>query len=167
MATDSAGEAVRPAGGWTGPGLAFSLGVGGFHLLTEPLPWGWLLAPAIVLALATWGWGTRHRSLRAAAWALLFGVAWAQFHACLTLCHPFPETYTRSDLEVEGRIASLPVELGTARRFLVIRQRIVGSSGVHGDLGQTARQVGRAAYTTRLAVACGDGARAPDVREES
>jgi competence protein ComEC len=118
MATDSAGEAVRPAGGWTGPGLAFSMGVGGFHLLTEPLPWGWLLAPAIVLALATWGWGTRHRSLRAATWALLFGVTWAQFHACLTLCHPFPETYTRSDLEVEGRIASLPAELGTARRFL-------------------------------------------------
>ena len=113
---------MRPAGNWIGPALGFSLGVGAFHLLAEPLHWGWFLATgsglAVGLALATWRRDARWRVLQAGALALLIGFAWAQFHACLSLCHPFPERYTRGDLEVEGRIASLPAELGTARRFL-------------------------------------------------
>ena len=122
MATDGAGAVARPAGNWTGPALGFSLGVGTFHLLAEPLPWGWLLAAAaglaMGLALVAWRRGARWRVFEVGASALLIGFAWAQFHACLTLCHPFPERYTRGDLVVEGRIASLPAELGTARRFL-------------------------------------------------
>jgi competence protein ComEC len=103
--------------GWTGPALAFALGVGAFHLLTEPLPWGWLLAPMLGLALAVRVAGAYGLTPRLAIWALV-GAAWAQYHACLTLCHPFPGTYTRVDLTVDGRVASLPAELGEARRFL-------------------------------------------------
>ena len=82
------------------------------------MPWWWFLVPGVGLAVIGWRWRLHQPGLQAAAWALLIGVAWAQFHACLTLCHPFPENLTRSDLEVEGRIASLPAELGLARRFL-------------------------------------------------
>ncbi len=111
--------------GWTGPILAFVLGVGAFHLLPEPLPWAWLSAVAVLLALIGWaGWrGRRWRQTGGArslgsALGILGGLAWAQFHACLTLCHPFPEEYTRADLVIEGQIASLPADSGSARRFL-------------------------------------------------
>jgi competence protein ComEC len=117
MAIKSAFSATWPLTGSTGVALGFALGVGVFHLLAEPLPWGWLLVPAVGSVLVGWRWRVRHRAL-AAIVALSIGFAWAQFHACLTLCHPFPERYTRGDVEVEGRIASLPAVLGTARRFL-------------------------------------------------
>lgn len=118
MATDSGDETRRGAGDWTGPALGFALGVGAFHLLAEPMPWWWFLVPGVGLALVGLRWHRHRRGLHATASALLIGVVWAQFHACLTLCHPFPEELTRSDLEVEGRIASLPAELGLSRRFL-------------------------------------------------
>ena len=102
-----------------GLALAFAIGVGGFHLLTEPLDWTWFLAPALVLLIA-WlacGRGRRGRVLGLAA-GFLAGIAWAQFQACLILCHPFPEADVRTDLVVEGRIASLPTPKGLAQRFL-------------------------------------------------
>ena len=110
--TDAANTA-----GWTVQALGFALGVGTFHLLVDPLPWTLVLGPVVGLTLAAWRWAVRHRSLKVAAWGMI-GFAWAQYHACLTLCHPFPEDFTRSDLEVEGHIVSLPADLGEARRFL-------------------------------------------------
>ncbi len=114
MATDG----ISPRSGWTAPALAFALGVGAFHLLVDPVPWAWLAAPAAGLALATWAWRGRRRVLTLVAWALLVGLAWAQYRACPVLCHPFPEPYTRAELTLEGRIASLPAPLGGGRRFL-------------------------------------------------
>lgn len=122
MATDPAG--------WTGLVLAFALGVGGFHLLPQPLPWAWFLAPAGLLALVAWGRRSGWRAGRflwLPLWAAA-GLAWGQFGACLTLCQPFPEAYTRADLVIEGRVASLPADTGSAQRFLF---RV--ESARHGD----------------------------------
>ena len=118
-----------------GLALAFAIGVGGFHLLTEPLDWTWFLAPALVLLMAwlAWGRGGRGRVLGLAA-GCLAGIAWAQFQACLILCHPFPEADVRTDLVVEGRIASLPTPKGLAQRFLF---RIDSTRRGETDIGFT------------------------------
>jgi competence protein ComEC len=131
--------------GWTGPILAFALGVGAFHLLPEPLPWAALLAVAVLLALIVWArwwghwrghWQDQTGSAQALGFAhcILGGLAWAQFHACLTLCHPFPEHYTRADLVIEGQVASLPADSGSATRFLF---RVESARHGESDVGFT------------------------------
>ena len=49
---------------------------------------------------------------------LLLGMAWAQVLGCITLCAPFPEVMSGTDLMVEGRIVSLPGRLADGHRFL-------------------------------------------------
>jgi competence protein ComEC len=115
MAADGTAATSRHPLHWPALALAFSVGVGAFHLRVAPLPWIWLVAPAFGLAIACW---VRRGPLAPLALALFIGLAWAQYQACLILCHPFPEELTRADLTVEGRVASLPAALGQARRFL-------------------------------------------------
>jgi competence protein ComEC len=94
-------------------GLAFAAGVGGVYLLPELPPLAWSASATGVAALAAW---RRHR-MRMPFW-LLLGALWAQWHACLLLCAPFPDDLVRAPLIVEGRIASIPADSGLARRFL-------------------------------------------------
>ncbi|NEV63115.1 DNA internalization-related competence protein ComEC/Rec2 [Thiorhodococcus minor] len=47
----------------------------------------------------------------------VLGACWAQWHACLILCEPFPDALARATLLVEGRIASLPVQGAHSTRF--------------------------------------------------
>ncbi|EXJ14293.1 DNA internalization-related competence protein ComEC/Rec2 [Imhoffiella purpurea] len=74
----------------------------------------WAVAAAILTALGLrckdYGWSL------IAAFAL--GLAWGQIHVPRTSSDPFPETLARTSLTIEGRIASIPVRSGGARRFL-------------------------------------------------
>jgi len=99
--------------GLTANGLGFASGVA-VLFLSRDLPPLWL--PVLLVAaagLASW----RLRLLRPLAFAAL-GLAWAQIHACRVLCEPFPEQYTRRDLELTGSVASLPENSAEAVRFL-------------------------------------------------
>ncbi|WP_295447074.1 DNA internalization-related competence protein ComEC/Rec2 [uncultured Thiodictyon sp.] len=100
-------------------GLAFALGVCGFYLLPElPPPWTAALYAVAALALARF---KRPRVCRPLA-ALLVGILYAQIHTTLQLANPFPDDLARVPLTIEGRIASLPTDLGQgpgrARRFV-------------------------------------------------
>jgi len=56
--------------------------------------------------------------LRPFAYALV-GFLWAWIQVCQVLCGPFSETLVRRDLELTGRIAGLPGEMGDGgARFL-------------------------------------------------
>jgi len=112
MAAASPDAVARPPGGWTGPVLAFTRGVGAFDLRTEPVPWVGLLTATLAFAATGMGWRGRGRTLRAAAWARLIGLACAQNHACLTLCHPLPEHYARSELTGWFASGSCPRPVG-------------------------------------------------------
>lgn len=106
-------------------GLAFGAGVGSFFLLPEvPAPW---LGTALVLAscLAAGPPLFRRRGGRRSVsgavgllTAFLLGFLWASIRTDDLLRHPFPEDLGRVPLTVEGRIASIPADLGAARRFL-------------------------------------------------
>jgi competence protein ComEC len=117
--------------------LAFALGVGAFHLLIEPLPWAWILAGALSTGAVAWirrrGRDGGGRLLVTALWIQL-GLAWAQLHACLTLCQPFPDACTQADLVIEGRVASLPADTGAALRFLF---RVESARRGETDIGFT------------------------------
>jgi competence protein ComEC len=101
-----------------GAGLAFALGVALLHLLPwlPPLLWGALAASLSAVAALRYHW------LRLPFW-LLLGAFWAQWNACLLLCSPFPDDLARVPLVVEGRIASIPSDSGSARRFLLDVER--------------------------------------------
>jgi len=127
---------------WTVEILGFALGVAGFHLLSQPLPWSWLLAAAlgwagVALAWTVWrrrdpgAFGALMKPLPGVLSCLLAGVAWAQVHACMTLCRPFPATYTSTELVIEGRIASLPTA-GPTPRFLF---RVESARSGETDIG--------------------------------
>lgn len=94
--------------------LGFAAGVGAFHLLPRmPPDWlAWVLGLAGLLLLSP----SRPRLARPVG-ALLLGALWAMLHVGAILWSPFPETLTRSPLVVEGRIASIPTDLGYALRF--------------------------------------------------
>ncbi|NEX19606.1 DNA internalization-related competence protein ComEC/Rec2 [Thiorhodococcus mannitoliphagus] len=93
-------------------GLAFALGAAGFHLMPEmPPPW---LGGGLVVVFGLLAW--RAVWLRPLV-LILLGGCWAQWHACLTLCEPFPDVLARAPLVVEGRIASLPVQRSHSTRF--------------------------------------------------
>jgi competence protein ComEC len=109
---DGSGGAPGRAGPVTAA-LSFSLGVGIFHALGAPPPFWLPVGLLLVLAPAALRW----RPLRPAAF-LAAGVLWAQTQACAILCDPFPEALVREDIRVEGRVASLPEDLGRATRFL-------------------------------------------------
>ncbi|MEA3275936.1 MAG: DNA internalization-related competence protein ComEC/Rec2 [Pseudomonadota bacterium] len=94
-------------------GLGFAAGVGLFHLPAELLPLGPLIAIAALLGAGAWRWPLLRPLALAAA-----GFLWAQVHACQVLCDPFPEPFTRRDLQVVGAVASLPGDKGQAARFL-------------------------------------------------
>lgn len=94
-------------------GLGFAGGVGVLFLFPDLPPLNPLLGLALLTAAATLHW---HR-LRPAAFVAL-GLVWAQFHACQTLCHSFPEALARKPLTVVGTIATLPVDKANARRFV-------------------------------------------------
>ncbi len=99
--------------GFAGSALGFAVGVLLLYL-APGLPALWpLVSLSVALAVAS--------RFFPVLWPLAFlaiGLAWAQVHACRMLCEPFPEGYTRQDLVVEGRIASLPEETAGAVRFL-------------------------------------------------
>ena len=94
-------------------GLAFASGVAGFHLLPALPPLAPLLVATALLGLLSW-------PLRWArlAFAALIGALWAHASACAILCEPFPDALVRAPLVVEGRIAAIPSDTGTVRRFL-------------------------------------------------
>ncbi|MBK1646531.1 DNA internalization-related competence protein ComEC/Rec2 [Thiocapsa imhoffii] len=100
-------------------GLAFAAGVMLMQLLPRFPPLTWTIAAALLCVAAAWRW----RALRLPA-ALLLGACWAQWHACLILCVPFPDALARAPLMIEGRVDSIPSELGHARRFLFAVDRV-------------------------------------------
>ncbi len=96
-------------------GLAFAAGVGAFFLLPRmPPPWVALLLAGLALGLL---WLDRPRLARPLGAAGL-GVLWALLQAGALLWSPFPEPLVRVPLMVEGRIASIPADMGFAQRFL-------------------------------------------------
>ncbi len=94
-------------------GLAFALGVAGFHLLPL-LPPLWF-GLSLLLLFIVLGWLSRR--LR---WLILAGLGgfWAQIHAGILLDAPFPEPLTRAPLVIEGRIGSIPADGESGQRFL-------------------------------------------------
>lgn len=99
--------------GYTANALSFGSGVVLLFLAPGLPPLWMLIGLALVLAAVAWR--------VPAFWPLtlaLLGLAWAQIHACQVLCNPFPEEYTRQDLEVIGHIASLPGADRERVRFL-------------------------------------------------
>jgi competence protein ComEC len=88
------------------------------------------------------------------------GALWAQVHACVLLCDPFPEELARKDIQVQGQVASLPERRDRAVRFLfridqALRDgREIGLSGLvrlswYGD-APLLRAGERRAMTVRL-----------------
>lgn len=114
-------------GGKNGFGLAFGAGVGGFYLLPA-VPAPWMGVPILVLAvslgvaaiLLRGPPGVRRASAYTAGLlgTFLIGALWALVRAGDLLWHPLPDQLARAPLTVEGRIASIPADLGSARRFL-------------------------------------------------
>ncbi|AUB81705.1 DNA internalization-related competence protein ComEC/Rec2 [Candidatus Thiodictyon syntrophicum] len=117
--TLSEGPSSRvPAGSGSGLaplGLAFALGVACFYLLPQ-LPPTWTTGVYAVLAAILTMF--RRPGLCRPVAALLVGVLYAQVHTAVQLANPFPERLARAPLTLVGRIASLPADLGQARRFL-------------------------------------------------
>jgi competence protein ComEC len=95
--------------------LAFSLGIAAFYLLPAAPP-GWSAVPLAFLSalLALFRWPRIARPLA----ACLAGILYAQVHTLIQSAGPFPDALARAPLTIEGRVASIPVDLGEARRFL-------------------------------------------------
>jgi competence protein ComEC len=102
-------------------GLALLVGHCGLHSLADlpPCrPWGWLLAAAILAALAV-------RVYVIAA--LLLGFAWAWGHAAARLAEDLPTALEGRDLEVFGYVASIPdVRCGDAQFAFDVVQAAAG-----------------------------------------
>lgn len=129
---------ARSASAGTGRlALAFALGIGAFFLLPRPPPlWvaevgGLLAALSVGVALLCRRRLPRSGFCRATAVlaALLLGALWASLRTADLLRHPFPDALARTPLTVEGRIASLPTDLGFAHRFLFQVDRAWSADG--------------------------------------
>ena len=84
--------------------------------LLPQLPPSWVPVLLVLLTgAAAWRWPSTRPWLGAA-----LGLAWAQWQAGRILQDPFPAALTRQDVQLEGRIASLPEirPVAEARRFL-------------------------------------------------
>ena len=107
-------------------GLAFCIGVCGFYLVPVPPPlWTALLTGLGALVLARRGLPMPCRPLA----ACLAGLCYAQVHTAAALANPFPDDLARAPLTVEGRIASIPADLGPARRFVFAVERAETAAG--------------------------------------
>ena len=104
----------RPQGpGLIANGIGFAAGTGILFLLPVLPPlWSPFLLAGSLLGVA---W--RLPSLRPLAFGAV-GFLWANIQVCQVLCEPFPEHLARRDIELTGRIASLPGGTGEAVRFL-------------------------------------------------
>ena len=128
--SDGPSRSALPGAGLATLGFAFALGVSCFYLVPEvPPAWTAVLVavPAAILA-----WFRRPALCRPLA-ALLVGLLYAQVHTLVQLANPFPERLARVPLTVEGRIASLPADLGQARRFLFEVERTLAADGSLAD----------------------------------
>ncbi len=108
-----------PPEGPTRAGLAFAAGVGSWFLLPS-LPPGWPIAVAVALGLAA---ALRWPRLLPLA-ALLLGFGWTHLSCAPLLATPLPADLLRQELEVVGRIASLPDQDGGDARFLLAPERL-------------------------------------------
>lgn len=119
MADQASGDLARSSG--RGPIIAapaFAIGVGLFYLPPNPVPF---LAVGIAMAVAglvAWRWAIT----RPAAF-LVAGLLYASLTNCDLLCRPFPAAATKVDLQVVGRIVSLPMATGFAQRFVLRVER--------------------------------------------
>lgn len=94
-------------------GLGFVLGVGCFQFLPDMPRWEIPAALVLSTGILAWFW-------RPAGWLLFaaMGFLWAYVHACVLLCDPFPAGYERRELQVFGRVSSLPQRVDGGTRFL-------------------------------------------------
>ena len=105
--------------GPTRAGLAFAAGVGSWFVLPAPPP-GWPIVLALGLSLLL--------TLRRPSWlpvtALLLGFGWSHLSCTPLLATHLPADLINRELEVEGRIASLPDQYADGTRFLLAPERL-------------------------------------------
>lgn len=86
------------------------------------------MAAFLALLATALGLFKRPRVCRPLA-ALCVGILYAHLHTLVQFANPFPDHLVRVPLTIEGRIASLPADLGKARRFLFQSERTVSPDG--------------------------------------
>jgi competence protein ComEC len=117
---------------WQGhPALALAFLAGVLWLMTRPdLPApGWLAATLLVLPAWRWPWWRPMAALAA-------GFSLALFHAQVLVPQSVPSAMEGMELEVEGRVASLPEQEGRVLRFVLDVERVTAPAAAAGFSGR-------------------------------